>query len=114
MASIEEALLASPEVLLYRAELLRLRGEIRLRSSSGSEANRDIAEQDFRAAIGVARAMGAKSDELRATTSLASFCLRPIATMKRAPCSTAIYGWFTEGFDTADLRKAKLLLDDLE
>ena len=67
----------------------------------------------FRTAIEIARGQSARSEELRATTSLA----RLLATQGRRDEARAmlaeIYGWFTEGFDTADLKDAKALLDQL-
>ena len=67
----------------------------------------------FRTAIEIARRQSAKSLELRATTSLA----RLLATQGRRDEARTmladIYGWFTEGFDTADLKDAKALLDEL-
>ena len=71
------------------------------------------AETDFRRAIEIARTQSAKSWELRATMSLA----RLLATRGRRDEARAmlaeIYGWFTEGFDTADLKDAKTLLEEL-
>ena len=71
------------------------------------------AEQCFRTAIEIARRQSARSEELRATTSLA----RLLATQGRRDEARAmlaeIYGWFTEGFDTADLKDAKSLLEKL-
>jgi len=71
------------------------------------------AEKAMRAAIVIARGQEAKSWELRATTSLARL-LRDNGRPDEARAMLAeIYGWFTEGFDTADLKDAKALLDDL-
>jgi class 3 adenylate cyclase/tetratricopeptide (TPR) repeat protein len=93
----------------YEAELHRLMGELlRLRDGAG-----DQAEQSFRTAIRIARGQNAKSLELRVAMSLARL-LRD--TNRRDEASTMlaeIYGWFTEGFDTADLKDAKTLLDEL-
>jgi predicted ATPase len=83
------------------------RGEIH---RHGDEAK---AEADFREAIAVAKAIGSKLYELRATTSLARL-LRD--TNRRDEARTMLaetYNWFTEGFDTADLKDAKALLDEL-
>jgi predicted ATPase len=69
-------------------------------------------EQCMRRAIALAAEQGAKSWELRATTSFARL-LRDIDRRDEARTMLAdIYGWFTEGFDTADLKDAKALLDD--
>jgi len=72
------------------------------------------AERYFRTAIEIARGQSARSAELRATTSLA----RPLRDTGRRDEARAmlaeIYGWFTEGFDTRDLKDAKTLLDELQ
>ena len=92
------------------AELHRLRGELLMISDP---TNIEQAESEFRNAIEIARRQEAKSLELRATMSLA----RPLAKEgKRAEARAIlaeIYGWFTEGFDTVDLKDAKMLLDEL-
>ncbi len=71
------------------------------------------AERCFQTALDIARVQSAKSWELRATMSLA----RLLATQNRHDEAHAmladIYGWFTEGFDTLDLKDARLLLDQL-
>jgi predicted ATPase len=89
---------------------LRLKGEILLICDKPNVAK---AEQCFRAALDVARTQEAKWWELRATMSLA----RLLATQGRRDEARTmladIYGWFTEGFDTADLKDAKSLLDEL-
>ena len=92
------------------AETLRLKGEVLLlRNVSASEA-----ESCFREANQLARRQEAKWWELRATTSLARL-LRD--TNRRDEAYTMlfeIYNWFTEGFDTADLKDAKALLEELK
>ena len=71
------------------------------------------AESCFRTAIEVARRQDGKALELRATTSLARL-LRDTNRRGEARATLAdIYNWFTEGFDTADLKEAKALLDEL-
>jgi tetratricopeptide (TPR) repeat protein len=73
-----------------------------------------MAERCFRTAIEIALGQGARSPELRATTSLARL-LRDNGRSEEARTMLAqIYSWFTEGFDTADLKDAKALLDELE
>jgi len=87
---------------------LRCRGELRLKLNQT-----ELAELDFREAIGLARNMNAKAWELRATTSLARL-LRDTGRRDAARAMLAdIYNWFTEGFDTADLKDAQALLDEL-
>jgi len=94
----------------YGASLHRLKGEaILMRDSSMTAA----AEECFRKAIAITRSQSAKSWELRATTSLARL-LRDTGRRDEARTMLAkIYDWFTEGFDTADLKDAKALLDEL-
>jgi predicted ATPase len=94
----------------YEAELHRLKGELHLKTAP-AEPKR--AEYVFRTAINIARRQEAKLWELRATTSLARL-LRDTGRCNEARSMlTDIYGWFTEGFDTADLKQAKALLDEL-
>jgi class 3 adenylate cyclase len=94
----------------YEAELFRLKGEL-LKSSDADAAG---IEACLYKAIEVARSQSAKSLELRATTSLACL-LRDTNRRDEARTMLAeIYNWFTEGFDTADLKDAKALLDELD
>ena len=92
----------------WDAELHRLAGTLLLAENKLTEG-----EASFQQAIRIAQAQQAKSLELRAATSLARLWgeqgLRGEARDLLAP----IYGWFTEGFDTADLKEAKALLDQL-
>ena len=91
------------------AEINRFKGELLL----GGAYETIQAEQCFRTAIAVARSQNAKSLELRATMSLARL-LRNTSRRDEARTMLAdIYNWFTEGFDTADLKDAKALLDEL-
>ena len=94
----------------WDSELHRTRGELSLLRSPNSS---QMAERCFRAAIDVARQQSARSLELRATTSLARQ-LKSLGRRDEARAMLAeIYGWFTEGFDTTDLKDAKALLDEL-
>jgi predicted ATPase len=92
------------------AEAHRLKGELLLGQNDSNVAE---AQRCFERAIEVARRQSAKSWELRATTSLA----RLLASQGRRDEARAmlaeIYRWFTEGFDTADLKEAKALLEQL-
>jgi len=94
----------------HQAELHRLNGELLL---MGEPSCLPQAERCFQTALDIARAQSAKSWELRATMSLA----RLLATQNRRDQARAIltdiYGWFTEGFDTLDLKDARSLLDQL-
>jgi predicted ATPase len=92
------------------AEMYRLKGELLLNQDN---SNATEAQSCFERAIGIARKQSAKSWELRATTSLAHL-LRGTGRRDEARAMLAeIYGWFTEGFDTCDLKDAKALLDEL-
>jgi adenylate cyclase len=100
-------------VLIYRPELLRLRAELNLQRISGSDTQLESAERNCREAIELATRMHPRSIELQATTSLARI-LRDTGRRDEARAILAdIYHWFTEGFDTADLKDAKALLDRL-
>ena len=111
MSALDETLpFADTEEHYYEAELHRLRGELLL---GRTVADREDAERCFRKAIDIARRQGAKSWELRATKSLARL-LRDAGRRDEARVMLAeIYNWFTEGFETADLKSAKALLDEL-
>jgi tetratricopeptide (TPR) repeat protein len=94
----------------YEAELHRLNGELLL----GQDSSNAQAEECFRTAIDVARGQHAKSWELRVTTSLARL-LRDTNRRDAARAMLAeVYNWFTEGFDTQDLKDARALLDELK
>jgi predicted ATPase len=93
-----------------QSEMLRLKAEVLLMRDSAATAE---AEHCLRAALQVAHQQEAKWWELRTTVSLARL-LRNINRRDEASAMLAeIYGWFTEGFDTADLKDAKALLDEL-
>jgi len=94
----------------YEAEVYRLKGELLLMrdDSSGAEA-----EGCFQRAIEIARKQSAKSWELRATTSLARLLAEQGQRDEARAILGEIYGWFSEGFDTADLKDAKALLEEL-
>ena len=91
---------------IWEAELFRLRGELKSADPVGAEA-------DFHRALMVARSQNARSLELRATTSLARLLDRQGKRTEARAMLAEIYNWFTEGFDTADLKDAKALLDEL-
>ncbi len=92
------------------AELYRVKGELQLMRDPCDEAE---AEHCFRAAIDVARQQENRLFELRATTSLARLLKQQGKPGEARAMLAEIYGWFTEGFDTADLKDAKALLDEL-
>jgi predicted ATPase len=95
---------------VYEAELHRLKGELLLQQSPDNAAE---AETCFHKAIEVAQSQHAKSWELRAATSLARLWQQQDKRQDAYDLLAPVYGWFTEGFDTADLKDAKALLDEL-
>jgi len=94
----------------YEAELHRLKGELLLQRSSDHQAE---AENCFHHAIRIAQSQQAKSWELRTSTSLARLWQQQGKRDEARQVLGDIYGWFTEGFATADLQEAKALLDVL-
>jgi len=108
LVTIEQALQVNPEELFYRPETFRLRGEIRVKLEQP-----EMAEADFRESIALAKKMNARAWELRTTTSLARLLMKKDRRDEARAILGEIYGWFTEGFDTADLKEAKALRDEL-
>ncbi len=94
---------------LYQAELCRLRGVIL--ANTGEDAK---AAAWFQQAIDTARSQQAKSLELRAATSLARLWRDQGRRSEAQSLLAPVYGWFTEGFETADLKDARTLLDELK
>jgi len=94
----------------YEAELHRLTGALLLQQSSEHQAE---AETCFQRAIAIARTQQAKSFELRAATSLARLWQHQGKRAAARALLAPLYGWCTEGFDTADLQEAKALLEEL-
>lgn len=94
----------------HKAELHRLNGELLLIEDP---ANVHAAEVCFQDALTVAREQGAKSWELRATMSLARLLAKRNARAAARTILCDVYNWFTEGFETADLKDAKKLIDQL-
>jgi tetratricopeptide (TPR) repeat protein len=111
--TVEQAVEANPDESYSFVLALQMRGELRLRSGASGANRVHIAEQDFRKAIEVARKMSAKSLELRAIMSLARLLDSTGRHEEARTMLAEIYNWFTEGFDTADLKDAKALLDQL-
>jgi len=95
---------------MYEPELYRLKGELLLAEDASNAAQ---AEQAFRTAIEISRTQRAKSWELRATTSLARLLAKQGHRDEGRATLVEIYNWFTEGFETADLKDAKALLEEL-
>jgi class 3 adenylate cyclase/predicted ATPase len=94
----------------HEADIHRMAGEIALLSPQPDAAK---AEAHFERALAVARAQQAKSWELRATMSMARLWRDQGKRQQGRDRLAAIHGWFTEGFDTLDLKQAKTLLDAL-
>jgi predicted ATPase len=94
----------------WEAELHRLKGELLLARSAEHDTE---AETCFRQALDIARQQQAKSWELRAATSLSRLWQQQGKHAAARQLLAEVYGWFTEGFDTADLQEAKALLEEL-
>jgi predicted ATPase len=99
------------ENLWQEAEIYRLKGEFLLHRR---DANPAEAQDCLERAIEIAHKQSAKSWELRATTSLARLLAAQGRHDDARTMLAAIYNWFTEGFDTADLKDAKALLEELQ
>ena len=112
LSALTEALAAADEHenRCYEAEMHRLQGALLLRQHDSNAAK---ALSCFQRAIEIARKQSAKSWELRATTSLARLLEKQGRRDEARATLAEIYNWFTEGFDTADLKDAKALLEEL-
>jgi predicted ATPase len=103
----------------YEAELYRLKGELTLQKLSVASSQLSVpnpqleAEACFHEAIEIARQQQAKSLELRAVMSLSRLWQQRGKKEEAHQILSGIYGWFTEGFDTADLQEAKALIEEL-
>ena len=95
---------------MYEAELHRLRGKLLLQQSVAPQRE---AEASLQQALTIARRQQAKSLELRAAMSLSRLWQQQGKYQDAYDLLAPVYGWFTEGFDTADLKDAKALLDEL-
>jgi predicted ATPase len=102
--------MASTQERYYEAEVLRVQGTLVLAQAADQHAQ---AETCFQHALDVARRQQARSWELRAAMSLARLWQQHGKRDEARALLAPIYGWFTEGFDTADLQEAKALLDEL-
>jgi predicted ATPase len=92
----------------FAAELSRLKGELLLR-----QGHPEAADELHRKALSIAEEQGAKLWELRAAASLARLRRDQGRHVEARDLLAPVYGWFTEGFDTPDLKEAKALLDEL-
>ena len=109
---IDEAIsmIETTKETLYDAEINRVAGEIALRSPVPDAVK---AEAYFERALTVARVQQAKSWELRAAMNMARLWRDQGKRDEAREILAPVYGWFTEGFDTLDLKRAKALLDEL-
>jgi adenylate cyclase len=112
LSALNEALAGANELgnRHYEAEIHRLKGELLLKQNDSNAAE---AQSCYERAIEIARRQSAKSFELRATMSLARLLAKQGRRDEARAMLADIYGWFTEGFDTRDLKDAKALLEDL-
>jgi predicted ATPase len=112
LGALHEALevMQTSEERIYEAEVYRLRGELLLQQSAAQQGE---AEESLHQALTVARHQQAKSLELRAAMSLVRLWQSQGKRAEARALLAPIYGWFTEGFDTADLQDAKALLESL-
>ena len=94
----------------FEAEVYRLAGEIALKLPQSDSTK---AQSYFERALAVARQQQAKSWELRASMSLARLWRDQGKVQQARELLAPVYGWFTEGFDTRDLKEAKALLGEL-
>jgi tetratricopeptide (TPR) repeat protein len=108
LETVEKALQMNPAELSWRPEAIRIRGELRLRLDQGGAA-----ERDFREAVALARQIGACALELRSAMNLARMLRLRRDIVEARSVLEPLYSSFTEGFDTADLKDAKALLEEL-
>jgi predicted ATPase len=112
LAMLEEARALTDQhaSVIWEAEIHRLKGALLLARSAENQVE---AEACFHGALAIARRQQAKSLELRAAMSLARLWQQQGKRTEAHELLAPIYGWFTEGFDTADLQEAKALLETL-
>ena len=94
----------------YDAELYRIKGELLVTQRPAEEQG---AELCFNEALKISRGQSAKSLELRASMNLSRLWQKQGKKAEAKNLLAEVYGWFTEGFDTADLKTAKALLDEV-
>ena len=103
----DEALDQSGDIW-FLSEVYRVKGELLHRPGQTNDV-----EECFSQALKVAQAQGARLLELRAAMSLARLWRDQGKVQQARELLAPVYGWFTEGFDTRDLKEAKELLDEL-
>jgi len=111
LTAVEEglSLIQSGEEHVWEADLYRARGDL-LMMQSGNESD---VESCFQQALSIAKRQRAKTYELRAAMSLSRLWQKQRKTEEACAMLSEIYNWFTEGFETADLKEAKALLESL-
>jgi predicted ATPase len=111
LAALDDAFASLPAdrtyLHFYEAEMHRLRGRMLLKGARPNEA-----AAAFRQALDIARGQGARSLELRAATDLACLWRRLGRQQDARRVLEDVYGWFTEGFETPDLRRAWSVLQE--
>jgi class 3 adenylate cyclase/predicted ATPase len=109
---IDEAIAAikATKETIYEAEIHRIAGDIALKSPRPDAAK---AERNFNRALAIARAQQTKSWELRAATSMARLWRDQGRSPQARELLAPVHGWFTEGFETIDLKQARSLLAEL-
>jgi predicted ATPase len=112
LAALDDALAqaAASGMRGWNAEIHRLRGELTSRLPHPDPAK---AEESFRTALAIAREQGTRGYELRAATSVARLWRGQGRRGEARDLLAPVYAWFTEGFDTQDLKDVKALLDQL-
>jgi len=113
LAAVAEAMELAPQMAegYFKAETQRIKGELFLQTKA--EGREVGAEACFQEAITIARQQSAKSWELRASMSWARLWQKQGKREEARALLGEIYGWFAEGLDTADLKEAKALLENL-
>jgi class 3 adenylate cyclase/tetratricopeptide (TPR) repeat protein len=109
LVAVTAALARSGAEGFYTAELRRVQGELQLAQGAAEED----AERCFQQALALAVQQSAKSLELRATMSLARLWQQQSKREQARQALAGVYAWFSEGFDTRDLREARALLEEL-
>jgi class 3 adenylate cyclase/predicted ATPase len=110
LSRLDEAaqLIETTDERYYEAEVHRVRGDVLMITEEHAEA-----EESYRKALKVAERQNAKAHQLRAAMSMARLWRDQRKRQEARELLAPVYGWFTEGFDTRDLKEAKALLDEL-
>jgi DNA-binding SARP family transcriptional activator/tetratricopeptide (TPR) repeat protein len=100
--------------LWFQAEAWRTRGDLLLMRAEAGQAEKQDAQTCFETALQIAHEQGARAFELRAAISLAHFWQNQDRTAEALQVLDEVYSWFTEGFQTADLKEARYLIESLK